>query len=175
MRVAGYQYAELLRAVAERDRGQCWVRGLLLAKREAQIKAWNGGQADGLDPGARNWVPGKLLECDGPWDADHLGLSKSWLKSALHTAWTKRPPGLDFWAMGDRVFVVPYEAAVAEVLNDPRDCVLTCRRHHDMRGNGLVVVRRADLPEHVEEFAAELGGRAVARLERDFGPVGVRS
>jgi hypothetical protein len=145
----GYDYLMLLTAVAERDEGKCWVRELLLRRRDAQIAAWGAGQTEQGDT-KRNWVPKKLLDCDGPWDAHHLGLSKSWLKREF-------PDGC-----GDRT--------LADLLNDPRNCVLVERRHHDMLEAHLIVVRRGDLPEHVEEFAAELGDKAVARLERDFGP-----
>jgi hypothetical protein len=151
----GYDYPALLAAVAERDEGRCFGRELLVARRQAQIDAWGAGQTEQGDT-KRNWVPKNLLDCRLPWDAHHW-LEKSWIKDHERTVAYQ---GL-----------VPFD--LAAVLNDPRDASLCCRRHHDLIGSRLVVVRRGDLPGHVEEFAAELGPKAVARLERDFGRVPV--
>jgi hypothetical protein len=166
----GYDYPALLHAVAERDNGKCFVRELLVARRQAKIDEWSGGQADGMDPACReDWIPASLLDCRERLDACHV-LSKSWLKDAYPNGALLVAPGSTLVPALDG-----YPGSLAVVLNDPRNAVLNCRRHHGLMDRKLVVVRRADLPGHVEEFAQELGDRAVARLERDFGRAPVTS
>jgi hypothetical protein len=166
--VAGYDYPALLRAVAKRDNEKCFVRELLVARRQAKIDEWSGGQADGMDPACRaDWIPASLLDCREGFDACHV-LSKSWLKDTYpHGVWTASGEPLDP-GRANMVLGPDDVRALADLLTDPRNCVLNCRRHHGLMDRKLVVVRRADLPGSVEEFAAELGERAVARLERDF-------
>jgi hypothetical protein len=167
--VPGYSYAEFCRGIAERGDTECWVRGLLVARRQAQIDAWGAGQGE-VGEAQANWIPNGLLECDGPLDGMHLGLSKSWLKNEFPNG------GWALYPVGDGKWVAPNDEGgdwhwpLHEILNDSRNGVCGCRRHHDLVDRKLIMVRRGDLPGLVEEFAAELGTKAVARLERDFGP-----
>lgn len=97
---------------------------------------------DGLDCWLRNllverqdqwphdYSPG-LLTCAGELDGHHVGIRKNRLKQQLS------PDVVD------------------EALNDPRNGVLVCRRHHDLLERGLVVLRRDELPARVFEFARE--------------------
>lgn len=170
MRVPGYDYAAFCAGIAGRDGAECWVRRLLVARREAQIEAWRSGQCESGD--ARNWVPSSLLDCDGPLDGHHVGLSKQWLKREFpHGVIDTEPvePGVLYALLPGT-----HDAyrRLPELLNDSRNGILACRRHHDLIERHLIVVRRGDLPSSVEEFAAGLGGRAVARLDRDFGQRG---
>jgi hypothetical protein len=162
MRVAGYDYNALLTTVFARDEGKCFGRELLVARRRAQVDAWGAGQGE-VGDAEKNWIPKGLLECRLPWDAHHW-LEKSWLKDWWRTR--VREVRDNGWGGEEAEWIT---GDLAATLNDPRNVSLACRRHHDLIGNRLVVVRRSDLPPEVEEFARELGDRAVARLERDFG------
>jgi hypothetical protein len=152
MIVKGYDYGAFCRGIAERDGVLCWVRVLLIARRAAMVKKWAGSAADSPPSACREWIPNGLMDCDGPLDGHHAALSKSWLKSYAATLEREGEP-----------------VDLAGWLNDHRQGRLACRRHHDLVERRLIVVRRGDLPEELDEFLAELGDRAVARVERDFG------
>jgi hypothetical protein len=171
MSVPGYSYAEFCQGIAERDGESCWVHKLLVARRTAQIEAWASGHTERGDT-RTNWIPVKLLSCDGQLDGHHVGLSKSWLKREFPAGTATLLVSIGPRYKDDTVSAL-CERSLADLLNDPRNGVCACRRHHDMLEAHLIVVHRGDLPEHIEEFAAELGPKAVARLERDFGRVPV--
>jgi hypothetical protein len=113
---------------------------------------------DGADCFVRRNVPmdPSLRACDGALDGHHL-LAKQWLKREFSP---------DLWVLcGDF-----HELRTIEVvLNDSRNGILACRRHHDLIENARVVLSAESLPGCVFEFAAELGDRALARLKRDYG------
>lgn len=165
MKVPGYDYQAFMAGIAERDGTNCWVHRLLAARRAATIERWRTEGSDCAPDRCAGWVPGGLLRCDGVLDGHHLGLSKQWLKS-WHATQTRAVGPIDLYGEP----VEDQDFALANLLNDSRNGVLACRRHHDMLEHAVIVVRRADLPESVEGFAAELGTKAVARLERDYGP-----
>jgi hypothetical protein len=117
-----------------------------------------------------------IVERDGPG---------CWVKALLETRRAERavdyPPGLlecrdEFDGMHlitkDRIKRHgPYDVActLGEILSDPRLGVWGCRRHHGLVDGRLIVLRRAEVPAHVEEVAAELGLEWC--LDRDFGAV----
>jgi hypothetical protein len=77
-------------------------------------------------------VPERLRECDGVMDAHHC-LRKNRLKQEV-------PMGL-----------------LADALNDRRNGIPACRRHHDLLENAHVRLFRSDLPAEVHEFARDFG------------------
>jgi hypothetical protein len=83
-----------------------------------------------------DYSPG-LLTCDGIMDCHHL-IRKNRLKQ-------------------ERRLIEASGRALEKVLEDPRNGVLVCRRHHDLLERALVVLRREELPVRVFEFASELG------------------
>lgn len=184
MRVPGYDYEGFCRGVAERDGTGCWVRGLLVARRAGVREKWASGQGRGTHAGdLLDWVPSGLLRCDGGLDGHHL-LPKQWLKDEFPFTDESKGEGwvisgtcpcechrIDAGPIHYDVALYPscVHCSLADLLNDPRNGVPCCNRHHNMLERHLIVVRRGDIPAHVEEFAAELGDRAVARLERDYG------
>lgn len=165
----GYDYAAFCAAIADRDGPGCFVHRLLAARRAAVIERWRTEGFGDVDRCA-GWIPGGLLRCDGPLDGHHL-LSKSWLKREFpHGAIDTEPV-----EKGVLYALLPgtHDAyrRLPDLLNDPRNGILACRRHHDLIERASVQLRAAELPRCVFEFAAELGDRAVGRLERDFGPL----
>lgn len=79
-------------------------------------------------------VRGSLLPCDGILDGHHL-VRKSTLTTEL---------GLS-------------KADGGAVLNDGRNGVFACRRHHDLIEGCAVRLERGELPMVVDEFAAAHG------------------
>jgi hypothetical protein len=59
------------------------------------------------------------------------------------------------------------KAALAQALRDPRNTLWACKRHHQLWHNGRIRVPRADVPEGLEEFAAEY--ELLFELDRMFG------
>lgn len=162
--VAGYSYQRFCQGIAERDGAACYVRELLIARRAAIVEAWGGGQGEQPDS-VRDWIPRGLLKCDGPLDGHHW-LGKSWIKREFPSGgFAMYEVGVGFERHGEDDWRWP----LAVILSDHRNGSCICRRHHDLIERKLVVIRRNDLPAHVEDFAAELGDRAVARLDRDYG------
>lgn len=88
-------------------------------------------------------VPAGLLNCDGPWDRHHL-IRKNRLRQEL----------------ADEVA----ELAV----QDDRNLVTTCRRHHELVERALVRLHRDELPEQIEAFAADF--RLEGWLDRYYPP-----
>lgn len=121
-------------------------------------------ERDGVDCFVRRNVPlpPELLACDGKLDCHHL-LSKSWLKDEF-------PHGelVDVVIPGDEVVPAVRHVKLGEILSDPRNGIACCRKHHDLLENARITLTAAELPPHVWEFAAELGPRTTARLERDY-------
>lgn len=110
---------------------------------------------DGADCWVRRNVslPPEALSCDGQLDGHHV-LPKQWLKSEF-----------------SRLRVIPTRdvlgaATLSDWLNDPRNGILVCRRHHDLLENARIAIDPESLPPCVVEFAAELGERALARLQQ---------
>lgn len=167
MIVPGYDYEAFGRGVATLDGTECFVHRVLVARRKRLVDAWGGGQ---VETGChRDWIPGGLLDCDGRMDAHHL-LAKQWLKREFpNGAWALYP-------VGDGAWVEPDEEGgdwhwpLGAILSDPRLGILACRRHHDLLERALLRIHREELPARTFDFAAELGPRAEARLERDYRP-----
>lgn len=165
MKVAGYDYEAFGRGVIALDGPGCFAYRLLLERRRVLRAGWEAARADGRDVACRDWPTDPVLRCGGIMDAHHL-LPKTWLKSEfphgvnVHAEFTDRGDGVT-----DEVHVI---RPLAALLNDPRNGIIACRDHHDRIENARIPIYRADLPARVWEFAAELGDRAVARLERDY-------
>lgn len=85
----------------------------------------------------------RLRDCDGPLDPHHL-VTQQQIKKVVR--------GID--ARGFR-------------LNDERNIVPVCRRHHDLYHGCRLRIPREALPAGVEDFAAELG--LEWWLERQYG------
>jgi hypothetical protein len=102
---------------------------------------------DGADCWVRRNVPmdPELRLCDGKLDGHHV-LPKQWLKGNVRLPYSEQTP--------------------ASVLNDSRNGILVCRRHHDLLENARIALDVEALPPCVVEFAQELGERALARLQR---------
>lgn len=83
-----------------------------------------------------------LLLCEGVMDAHHL-LPKQRLKQEFSSNGTLYGGGPD--------------VRLGDVLSDPRNGILACRRHHDLVERRLVVVRAADLPQRFSAFCADYG------------------
>lgn len=147
--VPGYDYLLFGRRVAELHGPGCWIHRLLMNR-----------------PGVE--VPWGMVMCDGGIDAHHLA-PKRLLKREF-------PHGVYIGCMGecyalkdDRPFEVPEAVrevignpegrvrSLADLLNDGRNGVLGCRRHHDMVESAEVKIRRGELPAEFVEFATELG------------------
>lgn len=148
MKVDGYDYEAFCAAVAELHGAACWVRATLAAREVP------------LPPG--------LLDCAGQLDGHHL-LPKRVLKRERGSGGVRLAATTRALYTGTPSREVEYEAVtIGALLNDGRDGVPACRRHHDLVERALVRIRRAELPRQVEEFAAEIG--LGWYLEREFGP-----
>jgi hypothetical protein len=129
--VTGYSYEAFCGAVEALHGSRCWVVGVLAGRGAA--------------------VPSGLLRCDGQVDGHHL-IGKNRIKQELPSG-TMGP-----YLMVDRD--PPKEVpgrSLGEILNDGRNGVPACRRHHDLVERALVRIAREELPAEVFEFAAELG------------------
>jgi hypothetical protein len=71
-----------------------------------------------------------LLDCDGVWDRHHL-IRKNRLRQEL-------------------------ASEVAQLaVEDDRNLVTTCRRHHELVERALVRLHRDELPDQIEAFATD--------------------
>jgi hypothetical protein len=117
-------------------------------------------------------VPFGWLICDGMMDAHHIcpkSLLKKQFPEGAIWASVAVPTGADDFAMEPERWL-PYDwrmvhigegeptlRSLADLLNDGRDGVGACRKHHDMVEARQVVIRRDELPVEAVEFATELG------------------
>lgn len=80
-----------------------------------------------------DYSPG-LKVCDGPMDVHHI-----FKKQRLKRECTWADP-----------------ATLVLILEDGRNGMVVCRRHHDLLERALVVLRRGELPVEFEEFVDDL-------------------
>ena len=58
---------------------------------------------------------------------------------------------------------------LARALNDDRNLLPACKRHHDLWHNGRIKVSRSDLPPQLEDFSRDYA--LEFELDRMFGPL----
>lgn len=141
-------YAEFCAGIAARDGTGCFVRRVLVARREEQVRVARRDLA---------YLPDGLLKCDGQMDGHHV-LKRQHIKREFARAEFPHrvvTPGS----------VVSWESLDA-MLADPRNGVAACRRHHDLVERALVRLFREELPGCALEFARDAG--LGWRLERDY-------
>lgn len=147
--MSGYSYAEFCQAVSALHGNSCMVRLTL---------TWR-----------KTLPPSSHLHCDGPLDAHHV-LPKRLLKRvfphgvyfAEGDGWRRTMPD----QVGDYSIETGAARSLGDLLNDGRNGIPVCRRHHDLIENCAINLSRGELPHEVEEFAAELGLRWY--LERTY-------
>lgn len=155
---AGYDYEAFRDGIRFLDGLDCWLRRLLEERAEEH---------------PHDWSP-SILTCTGELDGHHL-LRKNRLKQELPYGVIWQPEG---WVTIDPGKAYPLDGppeaqvygvgvrTLSAILEDPRNGILGCRRHHDMLEAGQVVIQRDELPPRVFEFAEEYG--LLAWLERYY-------
>lgn len=132
MNPPGYDYAVFCANVAALHGPGCWVQRMLAAR-------------DGRT------VPFGWLTCDGVMDAHHC-LPKQLLKREF-------PHGTLYKNVnvGPSTIQRKTQRTLDALLNDGRNGVPVCRKHHDMIEGRQLVIRRYELPAATVAFAGQLG------------------
>jgi hypothetical protein len=153
-----YDYARFCQGIAALDGEGCWLAAFL-AQKQAELP--------------HDYSPG-LSKCDGQLDGHHI-LKKGRLKqeapfpcrrcAGRGTVVRNGPSEYEYDShypcsscTTDRTALRGTgEAPLSVVLEDARNGILVCRRHHDLLECALVVLRRQELPGRFEEFVADYG------------------
>lgn len=143
-------YAEFCAGIAARDGHGCFIRRVLEARRDVQLRSTRRDRAV---------LPDGLLACDGQIDGHHV-VAKQHIKREHGRA--EFP--LSVFLPGMREVTV--WQSLDAMLADSRNGIAACRRHHELVERALVRLFRDELPAHVFEFAREVA--MVPRLERDY-------
>lgn len=152
---AGYDYEAFREGIRFLDGLDCWVRRLLEERQLEHPLDWSAS----------------ALTCAGELDGHHIGISKNRLKQEFpNGAFFDNGKAHPVLATSDPELITHRGISLAGILEDPRNGVLVCRRHHDMVEGPQLTILRNELPPRVFDFAEEygLGGW----LDRYFPPVG---
>lgn len=149
-----YDYDAFREGIRFLDGLECWLRRLLRER---------------SDEHPFDCSPG-LLTCAGELDGHHL-IRKNRLKQEYpHGAFFESDKAHPVLLTSNPELVTHSGISLGGILEDPRNGILVCRRHHDMVEGGQVTILRDELPPRVFDFAEEYG--LAGWLDRYFPPIG---
>ena len=105
----------------------------------------------------REFAPAGLRECDGKVQRHHM-IRQQVIKRML-------APGRSHLMLDDELRDA--KANLNRALNDPRNLLDVCKRHHDLWHVARICVSRGDVPDELEDFATDHG--LEWELDRMFG------
>lgn len=143
MNPPGYDYALFCANVEAIHGRECWIHRLL-TNRDGRTVPFDWLLCDGVKDGHHVVIPKRLLKYEFPHGAV--------LYDADAGVWRKIDPRVVYERETD-----PPRRTLGELMNDGRNGVPVCRRHHDMVEGRQLVIRRDELPPEAVEFSTELG------------------